>query len=59
MEGLGEALLSNGTNADPYLASSSPRLRFANPNTSIAIVSGTGIAMDFKFGFVRSRPSKF
>ena len=35
----------------PPTASSSQRLGFITPKTSIAIISGTGKATDFKFGW--------
>jgi len=42
------------------MASSSPRLGFPTPKKSIVIVSGTGRATDFKFGWYihRVHPNK-
>jgi len=53
MEGLQKltSALLNGTILDPLHTFSSPRLGFATPKTSIVIISGTGKAMDFKFGW--------
>ena len=44
---------SNGTNADPY-GLLFPNIGGCNPKTSIAIISGTGKATNFKFLYAHS-----